>query len=225
MLAARLDGATLNRSQEALVTAMATSGARVALALAPAGSGKTTAMQVLASVWTEGGLNAVGLALSAAAAAALAEATGMPYESLAKLDHVLAHSPTSDRVAAVRAGTLVVIDEAGMADTLTLDRVIAYAVDRGAVVRLIGDDQQLAAIGAGGVLRDIAATHGALRLDELVRFTDPTEGTASLDLRDGDLPRSGTTSTTTGSTSATRSPARTRCSTLGPASAPAAATA
>ncbi|MDQ3275967.1 MAG: AAA family ATPase, partial [Actinomycetota bacterium] len=45
---------------------------------------------------------------------------------------------------------------------------------------------QLASIGAGGVLRDIAATHGALRLDELVRFTAPTEGTASLDLRDGD---------------------------------------
>ncbi len=56
VLAARLDGATLNSGQEALVTAMATSGARVALALAPAGSGKTTAMQVLASVWTEGGV-------------------------------------------------------------------------------------------------------------------------------------------------------------------------
>jgi len=80
----------------------------------------------------------------------------------------------------------VVIDEAGMADTLTLDRVITYAVDRGASVRLIGDDHQLAAIGAGGVLRDIATTHGALRLDELVRFTDPTEADASLDLRDGD---------------------------------------
>jgi len=186
VLAARLDGATLNRSQEALVTAMATSRARVTLALAPAGSGKTTAMQVLASVWTEGGLNVVGLAPSAAAAAALGEATGMPCETLAKLDHDLAHSPASDLVAAVRAGTLVVIDEAGMADTLTLDRVIAHVVDRGAVIRLIGDDQQLAAIGAGGVLRDIATTHGALRLDELVRFTDPNEGTASLDLRDGD---------------------------------------
>jgi hypothetical protein len=52
-------------------------------------------------------------------------------------------------------------------------------------VRLIGDTQQLAAIGAGGVLRDIAATHGALHLDELMRFTDPAEGAASLALRDG----------------------------------------
>ena len=50
----------------------------------------------------------------------------------------------------------------------------------------VGDDQQLVAIGAGGVLRDIKQTHGALHLAELHRFTDPTEAAASLALRDGD---------------------------------------
>jgi ATP-dependent exoDNAse (exonuclease V) alpha subunit len=79
-----------------------------------------------------------------------------------------------------------VIDEAGMADTLTLASVIELAATRGASVRLIGDDRQLAAIGAGGLLRDVAATHGAIRLDELVRFDDPGEGEASLALRQGD---------------------------------------
>jgi hypothetical protein len=110
----------------------------------------------------------------------------MPCETLAKLDHDLTNDPDSPLAAALRPGRLVVIDEAGMADTLTLERVVAYAVGRGAVVRLIGDDQQLAAIGAGGVLRDIARTHGAVRLDELVRFADPTEAAASTDLREGD---------------------------------------
>jgi ATP-dependent exoDNAse (exonuclease V) alpha subunit len=57
---------------------------------------------------------------------------------------------------------------------------------QGASVRLVGDDQQLAAIGAGGVLRDIQQSHGALRLTELHRFTDPTEAAASLTLREGD---------------------------------------
>ena len=60
-----------------------------------------------------------------------------------------------------------------------------YVLSRGGSVRLIGDDQQLAAIGAGGVLRDIAVTHGALQLSELMRFTDPAEGAASLALREG----------------------------------------
>ena len=186
VLAAILDGVPLNRGQQDMVTALATSGARVQLALAPAGSGKTTAMQVLANVWTEGGQNAVGLAPSAAAAAALAEATGMPCETLAKVVHDLRHDADSSLVTSIGPGTLVVIDEAGMADTLTLAAVIEYAVARGSSVRLIGDDRQLAAIGAGGVLRDIAATHAAVRLDELVRFADLAEAEASLALREGD---------------------------------------
>ena len=35
----------------------------------------------------------------------------------------------------------------------------------------------------GGVLRDIEATHGALRLNELMRFRTPGEGSASLAMR------------------------------------------
>jgi DNA primase catalytic core len=81
--------------------------------------------------------------------------------------------------------TLVVIDEAGMADTVSLDAAVEFIVRRGGSVRLVGDDQQLAAIGAAGVLRDIAHTHGAVRLTELLRFTDRAEAAASLALRAG----------------------------------------
>jgi ATP-dependent exoDNAse (exonuclease V) alpha subunit len=80
---------------------------------------------------------------------------------------------------------LIIIDEAGMADTLSLDTAVQFAISRGASVRLVGDDQQLAAIGAGGVLRDIKHTHGARRLTEVHRFTNPAEAAASLMLRDG----------------------------------------
>jgi hypothetical protein len=72
-----------------------------------------------------------------------------------------------------------------MADTLSLDTAVAFVVRRGGSVRLVGDDQQLAAVGAGGVLRDIQASHGAARLTELHRFADPAEAAASLALRDG----------------------------------------
>ena len=87
----------------------------------------------------------------------------------------------------------MVIDEAAMAGTPDLADAIDYITGRGGSVRLIGDDQQLAAIGAGGVLRDLAAQHGAVTLSQVMRFTDPTsgapnhaEGAASLALRDGD---------------------------------------
>ena len=72
-----------------------------------------------------------------------------------------------------------------MADTLTLDAAVQFVIGRGASVRLVGDDQQLAAIGAGGVLRDIQQIHGALHLAELHRFTHTAEAAASLALREG----------------------------------------
>jgi ATP-dependent exoDNAse (exonuclease V) alpha subunit len=81
--------------------------------------------------------------------------------------------------------TLVIIDEAGMADTLSLDTAVRFIIGRGGSVRLVGDDQQLAAIGAGGVLRDIQASHGAVRLRELHRFTDRAEAAATFALREG----------------------------------------
>ncbi len=117
ILAARLDGIELHVGQEQLVRAMAGSGRRVQLALAPAGAGKTTAMRVLAGVWTEAGADVLGLAPSAAAAAALRDATGMPCETLAKVVHDFDTQPDSELVAAVGPRTLLVVDEAGMADT------------------------------------------------------------------------------------------------------------
>ena len=180
------NGTALDAGQAALVRQMCTSGARLQLAIAPAGAGKTTAMRALTLAWTQDGGQVLGLAPSAAAAAVLAEQTGIRTDTLAKLTWSLQHGDLPDWAAAVGPSTLVIIDEAGMADTLTLDAAVQFAIDRGASVRLVGDDQQLAAIGAGGVLRDITHTHGALRLTELHRFTDPAEAAASLALREGD---------------------------------------
>ncbi len=185
LLESTANGLTLNAGQVALVRAMATSGSRVQLAIAPAGSGKTTAMRALTAAWTEAGGTVIGLAPSAAAAAALGEQIDSHTDTLAKLTWSLGNDERPEWVTAIGPKTLVIIDEAGMADTLSLDAAVDHILARGGSVRLIGDDQQLAAIGAGGVLRDIATTHGAVRLNELVRFTDPAEGAASLALRDG----------------------------------------
>jgi conjugative relaxase-like TrwC/TraI family protein len=175
----------LDTGQAALVRQMCTSSARLQLAIAPAGAGKTTAMRALTLAWTQDGGHVLGLAPSAAAAAVLAEQTGIHTDTLAKLTWCLDHGELPDWAAAVGPSTLLIIDEAGMADTLSLDTAVQFALGRGASVRLVGDDQQLAAIGAGGVLRDIQHTHGALQLTELHRFTNPAEAAASLALREG----------------------------------------
>ncbi len=177
----------LNLGQIALVRSMATSGARLQLAIAPAGSGKTTAMSALAAAWRNGAGTVIGLAPSAAAAAQLSSQIDTHADTIALLTHALLNQrPLPAWAAQVGPTTLVVIDEAGMADTLSLDTVVQFVLDRGGSVRLIGDDQQLAAIGAGGVLRDLQTHHGAVQLTELVRFADPAEAAASLALRGGD---------------------------------------
>lgn len=79
-----------------------------------------------------------------------------------------------------------------MAGTLELAAVVDYAGKHGASVRLVGDDRQLAAVGAGGLLRDIERTHGAVTLAEMRRFShadgspNRAEAAASLALRRGD---------------------------------------
>jgi limonene-1,2-epoxide hydrolase len=185
LLEAAANGNALDAGQAALVRSMCTSGARLQLAIAPAGAGKTTAMSTLVQAWTDSGGDGLGLAPSAAAAAQLRDATGTPAETLAKLTWSIQRGDLPDWAERIGWSTLVIIDEAGMADTLSLDTAVAFVVRRGGSVRLVGDDQQLAAVGAGGVLRDIQASHGAARLTELHRFADPAEAAASLALRDG----------------------------------------
>ena len=185
LLESAANGNALDAGQAALVRSMCTSGARLQLAIAPAGAGKTTAMRTLVQAWRDSGGQVIGLAPSAAAAAQLRDHTGAPAETLAKLTWSIHHGDLPEWAERIGRSTLVIIDEAGMADTLSLDTAVQFMIGRGGSVRLVGDDQQLAAIGAGGVLRDIQASHGAIRLTELHRFTDPAEAAATLALRDG----------------------------------------
>ncbi|HVD88750.1 MAG TPA: MobF family relaxase, partial [Jatrophihabitantaceae bacterium] len=104
------NGTALNAGQASLVRQMCTSGARVQLAIAPAGAGKTTAMRALTLAWTQDGGQVLGLAPSAAAAAVLADQTGIRADTLAKLTWSLQHSELPDWAAAVGPSTLVIID-------------------------------------------------------------------------------------------------------------------
>src|SRR5215207_7717780 len=185
LLESAANGVSLDAGQAQLVRSMSTSGARLQLAIAPAGAGKTTAMHTLARAWRDSGSHMIGLAPSAAAAAQLRDATGAPAETLAKLTWSIHHNDLPDWAERIGRSSLVIIDEAGMADTLSLDAAVTFIIGRGGSIRLVGDDQQLAAIGAGGVLRDIQASHGAVRLTKLHRFADPAEAAATLALRDG----------------------------------------
>src|SRR3546814_18349823 len=121
-----------------------------------------------------------GLAPAAAAAAVLTDATGIPAETLAMLDHTL----SAGLDPGFGAHTIIVIDEAGMADTPTLDRIISACTSTGARVRLTGDDQHLPAVAAGGVLHELLPTHHPHPRREAVLFSIPIHHSASPPPRD-----------------------------------------
>ena len=183
-------GAVLNTAQAAMVHDIATTDRFVQLALAPAGTGKTTVMGVLARAWTSTGGGVVGLAPQASTAQELSAAIpGVQADTIDKLVHDLASTPQEQWLpwmAGIDETSLIIIDEAGMAATGKLDAVIGFVTGRGGRVLLVGDDQQRAANGAGGILRDIESAHGAYTLTEVMRFTNPHDGRASLALRAGD---------------------------------------
>jgi conjugative relaxase-like TrwC/TraI family protein len=174
---AERSGRHLNAEQQQLARAFVCSDHALLLGLAPAGSGKTTTMRVVVDAWTASGRPVVALAPSAVAAEVLRTELGAEADTLAKFDHDRPH---------LAPGTLLLVDEAGMAGTMILDRLVARARAAGAVLRLLGDDQQLAAVEAGGVIRHLASEVGAVRMFQVVRFADPAEGRATLQVRDGD---------------------------------------
>lgn len=201
LAASAAHGLELNDAQATMVRDLGTSGASLQLALAPAGTGKTTAMSVLADAWASSGGQpggqVIGLAPSAQAAQELAHAlprgsagdNSVHTDTLAKLTWSIDREPADEWPRWVREigpRTLVIIDEAGEAATTELATAIRFVTGRGGAVRLIGDDQQLAAVGAGGILRDIQQTYGAVTLSEVRRFSDPAEAAVTLAVREGD---------------------------------------
>ncbi|MDR1441406.1 MAG: relaxase domain-containing protein [Bifidobacteriaceae bacterium] len=177
-------GPVLSMDQAEAVVAISTSGRVVDLLVGPAGAGKTTALAALRQAWeAEHGTSSVtGLAPSATAAAVLAEDLGIASENTAKW---LAEFDAG-RTKFCR-DELVLIDEASMCGTLSLDRITALAASAGAKVVLVGDWAQLQAVEAGGLFTLLAgARDDAPELFDLHRFRHSWEKQASLDLRHGD---------------------------------------
>jgi conjugative relaxase-like TrwC/TraI family protein len=173
-------GGDLSSEQEALLRAAAASSDRVVCVVGLAGAGKTTATRALRLAFEASGVPVVGAAPSGVAAQQLQDETGIASTTL----HRLLGSGTETNTG-LPAGCLLVIDEAGMADTRVLARVLERAERADAKVLLVGDPHQLPAVGAGGLFAAIAERTGAIELTENRRQHDRAEREALTSIRDG----------------------------------------
>ncbi|MGH3628594.1 MAG: MobF family relaxase [Sciscionella sp.] len=188
-------GCKLGADQAAAVWGVMTSGARVEVLSAAAGTGKSFVVGAIAGAWRDTQRRTFGLASWQAATEVLAE-EGLAARNVerwlatqTRLDHAPPRGPDpgEDEVWRPRSGDLVVIDEAGTIDTASLLEVHRRCDTAGAKLLLVGDPRQLAAVGAGGALADIAEHGIRYELAEVRRFRADWEAAASLRLRKGDV--------------------------------------
>jgi exodeoxyribonuclease V alpha subunit len=96
-------------------------------------------------------------------------------------------SASPDIAARMRAGDLLVVDEAGMVDQDTARALLRLTDEVQAKLVLVGDRHQLPAVGRGGLL-DLAIRYAPDRvtqLDGVRRFADPAYAELSLRMRTG----------------------------------------
>ncbi|HJX78123.1 MobF family relaxase [Glutamicibacter sp.] len=161
----------LNDQQVALAQEFSCSPKLLVAGIGPAGTGKTTSMRLAVTAMQHSGHHVVAVAPSAKAASLLGSEVGA--EALT-VDRLLR---TPDKL---NPGDIVLVDEAGMLGTPQFVTLILQAKKRGALVRAIGDDKQLSAVGAGGLLRLLNAEEQLVNLEEIHRFRN-TDGTPNLE--------------------------------------------
>lgn len=178
-----LQGYALPEGQERMAREFATSDKLLVVGIGAAGAGKTSSTRLAVNAIEASGGRVVGMAPTAAAAAVMREEMGIEADTV---DKILSDWKNGAPVS-LRAGDVLLVDEAGMVSTPKFQQILQLAQERGALVRALGDYRQLSAVGSGGALRLVDREVGAVHLDELFRFKSPDEAAATLALREPPL--------------------------------------
>ena len=149
---------------------------RIAAVVGFAGAGKSTMLAAAREAWEAEGYTVHGAALSGKAAEGLEESSGIQSRTLASWSR----GWDNDRHQLGR-GDVFVIDEAGMVGSRQLSRFVTEAEARGAKIVLVGDHEQLQAIGAGAPFRAITEEIGHAELSEIRRQRVDWQREASVD--------------------------------------------
>ncbi len=179
-VAREIGGPLSQEQQQALQTITGEGG--VTTLIGQAGTGKGVVLQAATNAWQKDGYTVLGTAIAGATAARLG--------ADAKTDQSLT---TDSLLGAVRAdmlnldkNTIVVMDEAGMADTNRLSRLVQQTAEKESKLVLVGDSAQLSPIGAGGLFDHITDCAPNAQLTEVHRAENQWEREAWAQVRAGE---------------------------------------
>jgi conjugative relaxase-like TrwC/TraI family protein len=174
---------SMKPDQVAMVTRLLGGGEGLVMVVGEAGAGKTYAVQAAAEGW-----NAAGVEVRAAAptwrAANVMRSEGLEATSVARLLGELDRAAERGRPA-LAAGSVLLVDEAGMVDSAALARVIDHARRSEAKLVLVGDPAQLGEIQAGGLFAAVADRSEPVVLDEVIRHSHELDREGAKRIREG----------------------------------------
>lgn len=148
---------------------------RIAAVVGLAGAGKSTMLAAAREAWERQGFRVHGAALAGKAAEGLEESSGIQSRTLASWEYGWQAGRGE-----IGRGDVVVIDEAGMVGSRQLARFVGEAERSGAKLVLVGDHEQLQAIGAGAPFRAIAERIGFAELQDVRRQREDWSREASV---------------------------------------------
>ena len=166
----RARGFVPSAEQRRVVRAVFAGDTRVQAITGGAGTGKTTVMALVREVADAHGIPVLGLAGGQVQADNLAEKAGIRTENLARWRFMSETYAQGSPEWTLPADAVVIVDEAGQADTNDLHAILGQVESAGGRLLPIGDPRQLGAAGPGGALDIVASDAGALRLTEVRRF-------------------------------------------------------
>jgi Mrp family chromosome partitioning ATPase len=168
VIEATIATAGLGVDQAAATRTVLTSGRRLEVIVGPAGTGKTTTMRAVARAWRDSGGTVLGVSISENASHVLAGNADIRAVNSAKFVFEHTRRTPAEKTErwwqaehALGSATLVILDEASMASTATLDQMQAICAAADAKLLLVGDPEQLGSPEAGGGLDLIIRRAGA----------------------------------------------------------------
>ncbi|MBY0544451.1 MAG: MobA/MobL family protein, partial [Gammaproteobacteria bacterium] len=159
----RQTGKVLTEEQQRAVKHIL-SGSGISCLVGRAGTGKSFSLGAARAVWEAQGMRVLGIALSGKAADSLAQDAGIDSRTIDSFRYAIKkgrlHLQTND---------VVVMDEAGMTDSVSMESILHSVTEAGAKLVLVGDHAQLQPVGAGSSFRALIERLGFAEIQTIYR--------------------------------------------------------
>jgi len=175
----QIEGQLSSEQRKAVETITGPGG--VSVLVGQAGTGKGVVIAAAAGAWEREGYEVIGTAVAGATAERLGADANL--KSSVTTDALIARVDNGSM--RMNAGTVVVMDEAGMADTHRLSTLTEMTAKNDSKLVLVGDQAQLPAIGAGGMFEALQENVPTAQVTEVRRAEHAWEREAWQQVRSG----------------------------------------